>query len=77
MVDKHLHMKIHMVIDFFQFPSLLPSTRPRPLRIHGTVGLCSEHKILFYIASILEYLLFFLDRICISFSFKHAMLIGF
>ena len=56
-------MKIHVVIDFFSFTPFYPSLHsPRQyLLIHGTVGLCSEQqkKILFYIASILEYLFFF------------------
>lgn len=44
----------------------------------GLLVFVQSKKILFYIASILEYLFFFLpDRICISFSVKHAMLIGF
>lgn len=61
MVDKHLHMKIHVVIDFFLLHSLYPPLHsPRQyLLIHVTVGLCSEQNILFYIASILEYLSFF------------------
>lgn len=49
-----------LLIYFSYTPFYPPLHSPRQyLLIHGTVGLCSEQKILFYIASILEYLFFF------------------
>ncbi len=49
-----------LLISLSFTPFYPPSHSPRQyLLIHATVGLCSEQKILFYIASILEYLFFF------------------
>lgn len=49
-----------LLISFIFTPSCPPSHSLRQyLLIHGTVGLCSEQKILFYIGSILDYLFFF------------------
>lgn len=50
-------MQLLISFTWTPFYRLLHSLRQH-LLIHGAVGLCSEQKILFYIASILEYLFF-------------------
>lgn len=70
------------LLIYFSFTPFEPHRPPciSPGNSYAFMGLMvfvQSKKILFYIASILEYLFFFPDRKCITFSFKHAVFIGF